>query len=106
MKLFGSKDNDEAVNEALEDDGFDASFDGDDSTALDLDEGLGDNGDGLAAPTRDFDGGKKSRKGLLLVLLLLVAGGGAGGYYYLNMMNADTWLWARVLRIMGKNAKP
>lgn len=89
MKLFGSKDNDEAVNEALEDDGFDTSFDGDDSTALDLDEGLGDNGDGLAAPTRDFDGGKKSRKGLLLVLLLLVAGGGAGGYYYLTMMGGD-----------------
>ena len=106
MKLFGSKDNNEALGDGLEDDGFDVSFDGDDGNGLDLD--AADGGDGLAAPTRDFDGGKKSRKGLLLLLLILVAGGGAGGYYYLNMMNADAPMGAPKAAKMlpPKNAAP
>lgn len=109
MKLFGSKDNDQTANDGLEDDGFDVSFDTDDTGGLDLDAADGGNGDALSAPTRDFDGGKKSRKGLLLgLLLVLVAGGGAGGYYYLNMMNADAPLGAPKAAKMlpPKNAAP
>lgn len=89
MKLFGSKNNDEAVNDGLDEDSFDVAFDGDDAGGLDLDAPGSDAGAGLAAPTRDFGGGGKSRKGLLLLLLLLLAGGGAGGYYYLTMMGDE-----------------
>jgi Flp pilus assembly protein TadD len=89
MKLFGSKDNDEALNEGLDEDSFDVAFDSDDAGGLDLDAAEGDGGAGLSAPSRDFGDGKKSRKGLLILLLLLLAGGGAGGYYYLAMMGAD-----------------
>lgn len=89
MKLFGSKDNDEALNEGLDEDNFDVAFDSDDAGGLDLDAAEGDNGAGLSAPSRDFGDGKKSRKGLLILLFLLLAGGGAGGYYYLAMMGAD-----------------
>lgn len=93
MKLFGSKDNDDGLNEGLEDDTFDPGFETEADDALDLDadfgDGGGDDGGPLAAPSRDFGDGKKSRKGLLAVLLLLLAGGGAGGYYYLNMMGSD-----------------
>ncbi len=89
MKLFGSKDNDEALNEGLDEDNFDVAFDSDDAGGLDLDAAEGGGGAGLSAPSRDFGDGKKSRKGLLILLLLLLAGGGAGGYYYLAMMGAD-----------------
>jgi Flp pilus assembly protein TadD len=89
MKLFGSKDNDEALNEGLDEDNFDVAFDSDDAGGLDLDAAEGDSGAGLSAPSRDFGDGKKSRKGLLILLFLLLAGGGAGGYYYLAMMGAD-----------------
>jgi|GEM_PF-1691111 len=90
MKLFGGKNKDEVVNEDLDEDGFDAAFDGEEAGGIDLDAPGGDDGDGLSAPTRDFGGGGgRSRKGILLLLLLLLAGGGAGGYYYLTMMGAD-----------------
>lgn len=110
MKLFGSKDNDDGLNEGLEDDTFDPGFDTEADTALDLDadfggEGGDDGGGPLAAPSRDFGGGKKSRKGLLAVLLLLLAGGGAGGYYYLNMMGNDVPLNAAAGKKPAVNAQ-
>lgn len=110
MKLFGSKDNDDGLNEGLEEDTFDPGFDTEADAALDMDadfggEGSDDGGGPLAAPSRDFDGGKKSRKGLLAILLLLLAGGGAGGYYYLNMMGNDVPLNAAAGKKPAINAQ-
>lgn len=95
MKLFGSKNNDEAVNEGLEDDNFDAAFDEGETGGLDMDLDVAEEGGGaLSAPSRDFGGGGKSRKGLLLLVLVLLLGAGGGGYYYLAMMGDDTALGA------------
>lgn len=86
MKLFGSKDNDEDLNQDLDmadmdtaelSDGMD--FDADAST------------DSLSAPTRDFEGlsGGKSRKGMLAGVLLLAVAGLGGGYYFLTSGAGD-----------------
>ena len=86
MKLFGSKDNEEDLNQDLDMADMDTSelsdgmdFDADAST------------DSLSAPTRDFEGltGGKSRKGMLAGVLLLAVAGLGGGYYFLTSSSSD-----------------
>jgi len=88
MKLFGSKDNEEDLNQDLDMSDMDMdTTEMSDGMDFEADASAG----GLSAPSREFEGlgVKKNRKGLMAGVLLLTVAGLGGGYYFLTSGAGD-----------------